>query len=364
MPNSIVAAAWLIVVILVGALLVIGRDVLIPLALAVLIWQLINAIAARYRKVRIRGQTPNTWLRLTLAVATIVLALILVSNLIVDNVGAVTAAAPRYEQNLSQVLPHIAATFGLPAPPRLGEMLGHIDIGAWIGSISTTLGAFAGNIGLVALYVAFMLFEQESFDRKIDRLFPDPARAAEVRRLLGHMERRIERYLWIKTILSVLAAVLSWFVLLAVGVDYAAFWALIVFMLSYIPTIGAIFGVMFPALLTLLQFGAIGPFLVVTIGLGIIQFGLHNVLEPKLMGHSLNLSPVVMILSLAVWGSMWGVAGMFLCVPIMVIAMIICAHFTTTRPIALLMSATGELERDVPDPAKRAAPLPAAMSQA
>lgn len=185
-------------------------------------------------------------------------------------------------------------------------MLGHIDIGAWIGSISTTLGAFAGNIGLVALYVAFMLFEQESFDRKIDRLFPDPARAAEVRRLLGHMERRIERYLWIKTILSVLAAVLSWFVLLAVGVDYAAFWALIVFMLSYIPTIGAIFGVMFPALLTLLQFGAIGPFLVVTIGLGIIQFGLHNVLEPKLMGHSLNLSPVVMILSLAVWGSMWG----------------------------------------------------------
>lgn len=352
--KPLVVAAWLAIMLVTGWLLVAGREVLIPLALAVLIWHLINAIAARYQKIRIRGRSADARLRLALGVLTIVVALILVVDLIVTNVSAVSAAAPSYEANLLALLPRVTEFFGLPAPPPLSQFVQEIDLDVWIRSISATLSAFVGNIGLVALYVAFLLFEQGSFDRKIDALFPSPAKSAAVRKLLGHIERRIERYLWIKTILSVATAVLSWLVLVLVGSDHAGFWALIIFMLNYIPVIGSIFGVLFPALLTLVQFGSFGPFFMVIVALAVIQFGLGNLLEPRLMGHSLNLSPVVMIVSLAIWGSIWGIAGMFLCVPIMVIVMIVCAHFVPTRPIAILLSATGELDKDVPNPARRA----------
>ncbi len=85
-------------------------------------------------------------------------------------------------------------------------------------------------------------------------------------------------------------------------------------------------------------------------GLTAIQLGLGSLLEPRLMGSTLNLSPVVIVVSLAVWGSLWGIAGMFLCVPIMVIITIVCAHFGPTRPIAIVLSGTGQLDDEIPGP--------------
>jgi predicted PurR-regulated permease PerM len=349
-PTPLAAAAWLATLLMLGLILAAGRDVLIPLALALLIWHLINAIARHYGRLRVRGRVPERRWRLFLAVLTIVLALLVVMNLIVRNVGAVSAAAPVYEANLLALLPRLADALGLPAPQSVGDLIGQIDLDVWIRSLSSALAAFVSSIGLVALYVAFLLVEQEIFDRKIDALFPAPDKAASVRRLLGQLERRIERYLWIKTLLSVATAVLSWCVLAAAGCQNASFWALVIFMLNYIPFVGSVMGVLFPALLILVQFGSFGPFLAVTAGLTVIQFGLGNVVEPRLMGSSLNLSPMAIIVSLAVWGGLWGVAGMFLCVPIMVIVMIVCAHFATTRPLAILLSADGRLDQDIPEP--------------
>ena len=349
--TPLVAAAWLATLLMTGLILAAGRDVLIPLALALLIWHLINALAARYGKVRVRGRVPDRWLRLILAVLTIVVAVVVALNLIVSNVGAVSAAAPLYEANLLALLPRLADALGLPPPQSLSDLLGQIELDVWIRSLSAALAAFAGSIGLVALYVAFLLLEQETFDRKIDALFPASDEAASVRRLLGHIERRIERYLWIKTLMSVATAILSWCVLAAVGCQNASFWALVIFMLNYIPFVGSALGVLLPALLTLVQFGSFGPFLAVAAGLALVQFSLGNVLEPRLMGNSLNLSPIAIVVSLAVWGGLWGVAGMFLCVPIMVIVMIVCAHFAATRPLAILLSADGRLDKDIPEPA-------------
>jgi AI-2 transport protein TqsA len=360
--SPLIAAAWLALLLMTGLILAAGRDVLIPLALAVLIWQLVNAIAVRYRKIRIRGHVAERSARLTLAVLTIVAALALVVNLVVSNVGAVSTAASVYEANLLTLLPRFADAFGLPHPQSVGELVGQIDLDVWIRSVSSALAAFAGSIGLVALYVAFMLFEQATFDRKIDALFPTPDKAAAVRKLLGHIERRIERYLWIKTLISAATALLSWCVLATVGCSNAGFWALVIFLLNYVPFVGALLGVLFPALLTLLQFGSFGPFLAVVITLTVIQFSLGSVLEPRLMGSSLNLSPMAIMVSLAVWGGLWGVAGMFLCVPIMVIVMIVCAHFAPTRPLAVLLSATGQLGKDIPDPAHRPTSTRAAVS--
>ncbi len=358
--RPLLAAAWLALLLMSGWLLFVGRDVLIPVALAMLIWQLVNAIAAKYRKLHLGGEPMPRWLSLLAALLTIGAALALVVNLIVGNVGAVSAAAPMYEANLMAVLPRLADTLGLPPPESLGALLDQIDLALWIRRFSAALAAFAGSIFLIVLYVGFLLLEQKIFDSKIDALFPVPEKAASVRGLLGHIERRVERYLWIKTLLSIVTALLSWCVLAAVGCANASFWALVIFMLNYIPFLGSVLGVVFPAMLTLVQFGSLGPFAVVTVCLSIIQFSLGTVLEPRLHGSSLNLSPVVILISLAAWGGLWGVAGMFLCVPIMVIVMIVCAHFAPTRRLAILLSGTGRLDKDVPEPGRhRRAPLAA-----
>ena len=113
----------------------------------------------------------------------------------------------------------------------------------------------------MALYVAFMLVEQETFDRKIDACSPAiRRRRAAARAALAHIERRVERYLWIKTLMSLVTAGLSWAVLALIGCQNASFWALLIFMLNYIPVVGSLLSVVFPALLVLVQFGSFGPF--------------------------------------------------------------------------------------------------------
>ncbi len=353
-PAPLAAACWLAVALIGGYLLHIGRGVLIPLALAVLIWQLINATSERFERVRIAGRELRRWQRILVGAGLAVVALWLFANLVLSNVGAVSASAPTLEANLLALLPRFARLFGLPPPQSVAELVAQIDLDVLIRGIAATLAGFVGSLGLVALYVAFMLVEQETFDRKIDALTGDPVKAAATRRVLADIERRVERYLWIKSLMSALTAGLSWIVLALIGCQNASFWALLIFFLNFIPVIGSLVSVAFPALLLLVQFGSFGPFFLGVLGLGIIQVAVGNILEPRLMGSSLNLSPVAILVSLAVWGGLWGVAGMFLCVPITVIAMIVCAHFSATRPFAVLLSADGHPEGEV---AIRSAPV-------
>ncbi len=117
-----------------------------------------------------------------------------------------------------------------------------------------------------------------------------------------------------------------------------------IFILNYIPTVGSTLGAVLPSLQTLVQFGDPTKFLLVLAILGIFpQFMIGNIIEPRFMGRSLNLSPFVIILSLAVWGFIWGVAGLFLAVPLTVIIMIICSHFAPTRWLAILLSRDGQI---------------------
>ena len=132
--------------------------------------------------------------------------------------------------------------------------------------------------------------------------------------------------------------------LLLVGVDFAGFWAFTIFLLNYIPTVGSIIATLFPAVLALIQFDTFAEFFIVLIAVGAIQLVVGNVLEPKMMGSTLNVSPLIVMLSLTLWGSIWGVAGMFLSVPITVIMLIIFAHFEKTRYLAVLLSGDGDLK--------------------
>ena len=161
--------------------------------------------------------------------------------------------------------------------------------------------------------------------------------------LIKKIDASVSRYLAIKTLVSLLTGLLSFIALLFIGVDAPFFWAFLIFVLNFIPSIGSLIATFFPAFFALLQFGEFTPAILVLSIVGVIQIVLGNFLEPRIMGTSMNISPLVVFLTLILWGMMWGIAGMLLSVPITVILIIIMAEFKDTRPIALLLSRRGQI---------------------
>src|SRR5437763_10084810 len=133
-------------------------------------------------------------------------------------------------------------------------------------------------------------------------------------------------------------AAASYGLLWALGVQYAAFWSLLIFILTYIPTIGAV-AVVLPALMALVQFGTVAEPLIIIVVLGAIHFVVMNIAATLILGQSLNLSPFAIILALTFWGLIWGIAGLFLAVPLTAAIAIICAHIDELRWVSLLLAA-------------------------
>lgn len=338
--------ATLVTISAVLALLVLGKPLLLPLAVAAMIWYVIDAVAAAFAKLRIGDTYPLRRLSLLLALLLIVLLSMGVTELVGDTVSQVREAAPTYQHNVSRMLDKLSALTGIAVAPAVQQFADQIDLGNVIGKIAAGIMSLAGDAGMVAIYVMFLLIEQRYFNIKFDALFPDADRRERVRAVIDHIQQQIRHYLFLKTLVSAATGILSYLVLRWVAVDYAAFWAFLIFLLNYIPTVGSLLGVAFPTVLALVQFDTFTPFVVLATALGAVQFVIGNILEPRLMGTSLNLSPLVVILSLALWGQLWGVVGMFLSVPLTVITMIILGHFPATRPVAVALSQNGEVQRD------------------
>ncbi|MFQ3245058.1 MAG: AI-2 transport protein TqsA [Arenicella sp.] len=326
--------------------MVVGQEFLVPLAVALMLWYVINAMSRSFTKIIPWTDQPN-WLSMLLSIITIGLFLSLAVDMVQSNVLEVKAAIPKYKENFAGLSLKVSAMlppFILDKMPNMADVISGIKPAPVITGLTDTIVAMVGKISLVLIYVAFMLAEQGTFKSKIQEMFPDQNRRDSVMSILSHVQEDIQTYLWIKTLTSALTGVVSYFVLKAVGVDFAIFWAFTIFLLNFIPTIGSIIATLFPAMLALIQFDTFLPFMIVLIGVGSVQLVVGNMLEPKLMGNTLNVSPFVVMMSLTLWGSIWGIAGAFLSVPITVILLIIFAHFEQTRYIAVLLSGDGSLK--------------------
>jgi AI-2 transport protein TqsA len=126
--------------------------------------------------------------------------------------------------------------------------------------------------------------------------------------------------------------------------ELAAFWAMLILLLNYVPYIGSFLSVLLPVALAVAQFGDFGTVLTLLLALTAVQFVIGNFLDPYLLGTSLNLSPFAILASLSIWSALWGIPGAFLAVPITAIMTIVFSEFAGTRPIAILLSQSGKLE--------------------
>lgn len=320
-----------------------GKSFFIPLVIALIAVYLVHAVTRLIRALPKIGKFIPGPVALVLSFVTIFALGYGLFSIVADNALSVANEAPKYQQRLLAVQKEWFARLQLEEPASMGEVIRQLDLRTTFTTIASSVATLLGNITLILLYSLFLLIELRFLPSKLSALLPEHHRREMVEEILGRIDKDIQTYLGVKTIVSLITAVLSYIVMRIVNLDFAEFWALLVFVLNFIPTIGSIFATAFPTLLALVQFESFGPVLFVGVGITAIQQLMGSILEPNIMGESLNLSPLVVFVSLIMWGNLWGIVGMFLCVPITVILTIILSNFERTRWVAVLLSKNGSL---------------------
>ncbi|MFA5960422.1 MAG: AI-2E family transporter [Tatlockia sp.] len=343
--RTLVFTAALVLMWIIGYLLIIGRSLLIPLVIAIFIWHLLNTIKkgvahAPFLKARLPG-----WMNMLIALLIVAILMLVLINIISNNVTEVLAASPRYQENFTNIFNRLDGRFHIKTLIHLDDVFKNLNLQGVLVNIYGVFSTITSSAVLIALYVVFLFVEQHFFRQKLNALFPNKDHRKLINNILNHIVNDTQTYLGLKTLMSLGTATTSFVIMKSVGLDFAEFWGLLIFFLSFIPNIGAIIATLFPALLALVQFQSWVPFLVVTSGIVLVQFVVGNLIEPRFLGKSLNLSAFVILFALALWGAIWGILGMFLSVPITVMMMIVFAHFEATRPIAILLSQDGQVKK-------------------
>jgi AI-2 transport protein TqsA len=326
----------------VAIVLVYGAVILIPLAVALLLWMFINALARMFQRLWSGWFGPLRLLSLALAFLTLLVASLIVVQIIAVNVSEISARTSDFERSLGILVDKVAELTGLSNDRIINAVVSHLSVEQLLGAIVVGVAGVASHVGVVFVFIIFLLVEQQFFDMKLNALVADEGRRQRIRSMLARIAHDVQTYLWTVSVASLLTAALSYIVMILAGLDNAPFWAFLIFVLNFIPTVGSILGIAIPSLYALLQFGEFSPFLVLAVTLGLVQFVVGNIIQPRMMAKSLNLSQFAVILALFVLGAIWGIAGMLLAVPITVVAMIVCSHFPQTRGLAVMSSESGD----------------------
>jgi predicted PurR-regulated permease PerM len=276
------------------------------------------------------------YVQLGITVALVFVVIFSLSKMIASNFEEFVVAYPAYHDKILNLSRELSASVQLPV--SVDEMIDKLNLPELFSNALDSSVSLMSETTLILIYVLFMLAEERIFRGKIEQIFGRRQQMYKFLTTVNQMDKSIRAYITVKTLLCLLSAVASYIVLYAIGVDFAFLWAFLIFFLNYIPIIGAFIGPLFPALIAFVQFDGATNAIIVLVSLAAIQLIIGNVIEPKALGDRLNLSPLVVIISLAFWGTLWGIAGMFLCVPITVMLMIVLSQFEKTRSVAILLS--------------------------
>lgn len=334
-----------VLAVIIGWVLYIGKAVLVPIVFAVLLSYVILGLARMLQRVPVLGARVPRSLLVGISVLAMVLVLAAGGVLLGNNIGRLVQLAPQLQESLMSVIQGSAARLGIEVTPTWqslrSDVLEQVNLQRLVGSTVVSLTSVLSTIALVLLYVGFLLLERQGFDGKVGRLSGDPVTVTRIRQMIGKVNERIGAYLALKTLINILLGTVSWLIMLLFGLELAAFWAVLIAVMNYVPYIGSFLGVLFPVAFAVVQLGDPGPVLALAGALIAAQFLIGNMLEPLLMGNSLNLSPFVILVTLAIWSGLWGVAGAFLSVPMTAVVALALSEFPQTRAIAVLLSRDG-----------------------
>ena len=335
------AASWLLLLVLLTVILQTLSFLFIPLFFAILACYAMG-IPLDYLK---RLKVPS-FLRIFLIIALVMVVIFMLGKLVSVNIKAFQNQLPGYETKFWEYTGHVLAYFDI-SQEQGKEMIDSFfnnfkqkrlaSLGGLVQTLSGSFFSFLGNLMWVLLFMVFILAEREAFTRRLIRIL-GAERAAPVLETTASVNQSVQQYLGLKTIISLLTGALVTVVLWLFGVDFALLWGTLVFIMNFVPTIGSIVATIPPIAITLFQTGSISKTVLVAVLLILIQIIVGNIIEPKVMGRGLNLSPLVVLLSLIFWGWIWGIPGMLLSVPLTAAIRIALEQIDSTRTVAALIS--------------------------
>ncbi|MCX7304009.1 MAG: AI-2E family transporter [Hyphomicrobiales bacterium] len=338
------AMIFLIAAILGFGALHLADAVFAPLALALfimaLIWPLQRRLAARL---------PGM-LALTISIVVMLAVVLLFISLVAWSFGRVghsfVADAARYQGLYDQAVAWLDS-HGVEIGGLWAE---HFNV-QWVvrsagqvaGRINTTL-----TFGIIAaVYVMLGLLEVDDMHRRILAL-----NNKEASRVLldgiGQTALKLRKYMVVRTWMSLVTGLLVWALAAASGLEFAAEWGVVAFVLNYIPFMGPFVATLFPTLFAMAQFGSWQGVFLIFIGFNLIQFAVGSYVEPRVAGNALSMSPFIVLFSVFFWAAVWGVFGAFIGVPITIAVLTFCAQHPSSRWISDLVGGAAQMERQTP----------------
>ncbi|WP_296703784.1 AI-2E family transporter [Thiocapsa sp. UBA6158] len=324
----ITAAAFIVVVAGMRA----ASSLVTPFLLAVFI-----AVIATppLRALRSRG-VPN-WAAMLLVVLAIAGLGSVLAILVAGSLDGFRASLPEYQDRLKLLVDDLARWLdGVGLHTSREALQTYVDPARVLGMAGDLVSGLSGvlaNAFLILLTVVFILLEAAGLPAKLRAAVTSPETSTERMHVVLDS---INRYMGIKSLTSAGTGLVIWAWLTILGVDYAVLWALTAFLLNFVPTIGSILAAIPAMLLALVQID-LQSALLVAVGYLVVNTLVGSILEPKIMGHGLGLSTLVVFVSLVFWGWVLGPVGMFLSVPLTMSLKIALDANPQTRPIAIML---------------------------
>ncbi|MBN1634792.1 MAG: AI-2E family transporter [Ignavibacteria bacterium] len=327
------------------------QTILLPFFVAVIIAFLFEPFYKWMRIKRIPG---------FLAIIIIIIILLVLANVmslfVFTSINSFQAEVPAYQQKFTNFYNSTVqaiesnALFQQYLKPNMDvpNLISGINIAGILENLVGGTVAIFGNFFLILIYVVFLMSEIGSLRKRLKMAY-SIERARKIADVVEDVFEDMKKFIVRKTLINFSHAVLVYIILVIFGVDFAIVWAFLTFFMAFIPNVGMILATILPFVTALIQFESFALPAVILIILIVAGFIIGNILEPKIFGSSLNLSPILILLALIFWGYVWGVVGMLLSVPILSMIKIILSKFESTAPVAILMSHKVKPEFTVPE---------------
>lgn len=336
-------------------LLVQARFILISLATAIILFSLTSDVINFIARQRIGPlRVPNAAASIA-ALLLIATALLILTSVLLAQINTVLVTTLSYTERAPSAIASMFGWLGEDSEAAIFNAVRSIDASSYLRTAASQASGITQATVLVILFVGFLFAERVWFDIKLENFIGDQKQARRVRKIIQSIIHRVNYYLLVKTVISLITGGMVYLLARLFQLELATSLGIITFVLNYIPNIGSIIATGLIALVTHVQFGDPNTTLIVFLIATGIQFLNGNVIDPMLMGRALRLSSFGIILSLAFWGAVWGIPGMFLSVPIMVMLLVVCSHVPDLRPFAILLSREGlpDTEKMLDDTASR-----------
>ncbi len=341
-------------IIAVGAVLKITAEVVLPVTVAIFLALVFHpVISTLHTKFRI-----PTALGITIMFLIIFVVMLFVGSLLVSSTKAILTLYPKYEERFLTIYMAVADIFNLPYDQELSlinNLWSQLGIRNAIQSIavsaSNNLITFVRNLTVVCLFVIFLITEIGLFKAKA-AVALDGKSPGRITFIMRDIIQQVTKYISVKFFISLLTGIFVALGISLVKLDFPIIWGFIAFVLNFIPNFGSIISGILTTFFALVQFWP-HPSPVIWVGFVMLAVNmvLGNFVEPKVQGRNLGLSPFIIIVSLSVWGWLWGFLGMILAVPMMVILKIVCENIEFLQPLSILMGSRTPETRGAEDKA-------------